>query len=135
VNAVLEKLQFKGQSPVLLLAAPPEAADLRAAFGVAAAEKPARGVRYPFVLGFARSLADLDAIAKTVRAALADGALFWIAYPKGTSKRYPKADVNRDTQHARMEARGFVGVSLVAIDGDWSAMRFKTAGATRARRR
>ena len=52
-------------------------------------------------------------------------AIFWMAYPKGTSKRYKGADINRDTAHARMGKLGFEGVSLVAIDDDWSAMRFK----------
>ena len=44
----------------------------------------------------------MDAIAKSARGALADGALFWSAYPKGTSKKYKGADINRDTGHARM---------------------------------
>jgi hypothetical protein len=77
------------------------------------------------VLAFARSIAELDAVAKTVAGALADGALFWSAYPKGTSKTYKGADINRDTGHARMKKHRFDGVSLVALDDDWSAMRFK----------
>jgi len=38
-----------------------------------------------------------------------------------------RADINRDTGHARMKTHGFDGVSLVALDADWSAMRFKRA--------
>jgi len=87
--------------------------------------KPSAWTRYGFVLGFARSASEMDAIAKAARGALADGALFWSAYPKGTSKKYKGADINRDTGHARMKTHGFDGVSLVALDGDWSAMRFK----------
>jgi hypothetical protein len=71
------------------------------------------------------SSSELDAIAKTATGALADGALFWSAYPKGTSKKYKGADINRDTGHARMKKHGFDGVSLIAVDADWSAMRFK----------
>jgi hypothetical protein len=48
----------------------------------------------------------------------------WVAYPKGTSKKY-KSDYNRDTGHALMEKHGLDGVSLVSLDDDWSAMRFK----------
>jgi hypothetical protein len=125
MNAVLKKLLYKGQSPVLLLGAPPEAAALARAFGAPAHSKPAAATRYGFVLAFARSLGELDAIAKTAAGALADGALFWSAYPKGTSKKYKGADINRDTGHARMKKLGFEGVSLIAIDDDWSAMRFK----------
>jgi hypothetical protein len=125
MNPVLKKLLYKGQSPVLLLGSPPEAAALAKAFGAPVHVAPAAGTKYGFVLGFARSAAALDAIAKTADRALADGALFWSAYPKGTSKKYKGADVNRDTGHARMKTHGFDGVSLVAIDDDWSAMRFK----------
>jgi hypothetical protein len=125
MNPVLKKLLYKGQSPVLLLGAPPEAAALARALDAPAHPRPAAGTKYGFVLAFARSLAELDAIAKTARGALADGALFWSAYPKGTSKKYKGADINRDTGHARMKKVGFEGVSLVAIDDDWSAMRFK----------
>jgi len=125
MNPVLKKLLYKGQSPVLLLGAPPEAAALAKAFGAPVHAKPAGGTKYGFVLGFARSAAEMDAIARTTGRALADGALFWSAYPKGTSKKYKGADINRDTGHARMKTHGFDGVSLVALDGDWSAMRFR----------
>jgi hypothetical protein len=125
MTAVLKKLHYKGQSPVLVLGAPPEAAALAKAFGAPVHAKPAAGTKYAFMLGFARSAAELDAIAKAAGRALADGALFWSAYPKGTSKRYKGADINRDSGHARMKTHGFDGVSLVALDDDWSAMRFK----------
>src|SRR5262249_47262577 len=122
---VLKKLLYKNQDPVLLLGAPPEASALAKAFGVAVHAKPAARTKYGFVLGFARTASEMDAIAKTAGRALADGALFWSAYPQGTSKKYKGADINRDTGHARMKTHGFDGVSLVALDDDWSAMRFK----------
>jgi hypothetical protein len=125
MNPVLKKLLYKGQSPVLLLGAPPEAAALAKTFGAPTHAKPAPGTKYGFVLAFARSLAELDAVAKTAGGALAEGALFWSAYPKGTSKKYRGADINRDTGNARMKKHGWGGVSLVALDADWSAMRFK----------
>jgi len=125
MNPVLKKLLYKGQTPVLLLGAPPEAAALAKAFGAPVHARPAAKTKYAFVLGFARSAAEMDAIAKAADRALADGALFWSAYPKGTSKKYKGADINRDTGHARMKTQGLDGVSLVALDGDWSAMRFK----------
>ncbi len=122
MNPVLKKLFYKGQGPVLLLAAPPEFKKTAASLGSKPHESP-KG-QYEFVLAFAYSLADAEKIAKTVSKALQEKGIFWMAYPKGTSKKY-KADINRDTGHALMEKRGFIGVSLVAIDGDWSAMRYK----------
>ncbi len=123
MNPILKKLQFKGQSPVLVLASPPEFKDTKAAFEVPV-HSVAKG-KYAFVLGFAKSQAEATAHAKAAKKLLADEAsLLWLAYPKGSSKKY-QADLNRDSLHALMEKHGFDGVSLVALDEHWSAMRFK----------
>jgi hypothetical protein len=126
MNPVLKKLLFKGQSPVLVSQAPPEFKGTAAAFGVPVHAAPEG--RYGFVLAFAKSAAELEKTAKAVRKVLGeDRPVFWVAYPKGTSKKY-KAEIHRDTAHALMGGLGFEGVSMVAIDDDWSAMRFKPKG-------
>lgn len=123
MNPILKKLQFKQQSPVLVLLGPPEFKDTQAAFEVPV-HSAAKG-KYAFVLGFAKSQAEATAHAKAAKKALLDErSLFWIAYPKGSSKKY-QADLNRDSLHTLMQKNGFDGVSLVALDEDWSAMRFK----------
>ena len=123
MNPVLKKLQFKGQSPVLLLKAPAEFKSTRDAFEVPVHSTP-KGA-YGFVLAFAKSQTEAAAHAKVLKKSLLDQAsLLWITYPKGSSKKY-QADINRDSLHALMEKHGFDGVSLVALDDDWSAMRFK----------
>lgn len=125
MNPILKKLQFKGQSPVLVLQAPPEFKTTRAAFDVPV-HSAINGV-YAFAIAFAKSRAEAAAHAKALKKSLADDtALLWLAYPKGSSKKY-EADLNRDSLHALMETHGFDGVSLVALDADWSAMRFKRA--------
>ena len=50
--------------------------------------------------------------------------MVWFAYPKGTSKRYT-CDFNRDTGWQVIRDAGFDSVRQVAIDEDWSAMRFR----------
>jgi hypothetical protein len=122
VQAVLKKLFFKGQAPVLVLNAPPEAQALLKAFGPAALKSPKGPAA--FVLAYCVDQAAAAKLGKAAPKFLAEGAVFWVAYPKGTSKRY-KADIHRDTLHALMERFGFDGVSLVALDEDWSAMRYK----------
>ena len=122
MNPILKKLQFKGQNPVLLLAAPPEFKKTALAFGTAVHPRPEG--EYDFILAFVRSRADVEKAANVVSKALMEKGVFWMAYPKGTSRKY-KADINRDTAHVLMGEKGFDGVSLVAIDEDWSAMRFK----------
>ena len=54
-------------------------------------------------------------------------AVVWFAYPKGTSKSY-KCDFNRDSGWEPLGAAGFEGVRQVAIDEDWSALRFRRLG-------
>jgi hypothetical protein len=125
MNQTLKKLHFKGQSPVLVLQAPPEFKATRAAFDVPV-HSAIKGA-YAFVIAFAKSRAEAKAHAKALKKALADdNALLWLAYPKGSSKKY-QADLNRDSLHALMQAQGLDGVSLVALDADWSAMRCKRA--------
>src|SRR5436309_3344947 len=108
MNPLLKKLHFKGQTPVLLVDSPPEFAKTAAEFGVTIHSR-AKG-DYSFALAFARSLTEADTTAELVKDALEESAIFWLAYPKGTSKRYKGADINRDTLHARLGKQGLEGV-------------------------
>jgi hypothetical protein len=51
-------------------------------------------------------------------------ATVWFAYPKGTSKKF-KCDFNRDTGWDALNAAGFDTVRAVAIDEDWTGLRFR----------
>ncbi len=77
-----------------------------------------------FVLAFARSQTAVDAIGKAVTVGTRDDAIVWIAYPKSTSRRY-RCDFNRDTGWSELGRAGFEPVRQVAIDEDWSALRFR----------
>lgn len=48
----------------------------------------------------------------------------WLAYPKGNSKRY-KAQINRDSGWAYLGQFDYEGVRQIAINEDWSALRFR----------
>jgi hypothetical protein len=122
MNPVLKKLFYKGRDPVLLLKAPAEFAKTARDFGGKVHTTP-RG-RYPFVLAFVKSLAEGEKLAKGLPKVLEEGTVLWVAYPKETSPKY-KSDYNRDSGRALMGKRGLDGVSLVSLDEDWSAMRFK----------
>lgn len=50
----------------------------------------------------------------------------WLAYPKLSSKKYT-CEFNRDTGWQALGDIGFEGVRMVAIDEDWSALRFRKA--------
>lgn len=51
------------------------------------------------------------------------GGIVWVAYPKKSSK--VSSDLNRDSLFALLHEFGYQGVSLVSLDGTWSAMRVK----------
>ena len=127
VQAVMKKLQYKGQSPVLVMNAPVEMAPVVDGFAALTAEVHASpSATYSFAIAFAQSLADANAIASAVPHVLEGDALFWFAYPKQSSKRY-KADVNRDSTWPIFEPTGWRPVAQVAIDDDWSAVRLRRA--------
>lgn len=91
----------------------------------------------PFVLAFVRSQAEIDRSAARLASLLGgDDPLLWMAYPKKSSKRY-RSDVGRDDSWQPLGDLGFEPVRQVAIDADWSALRFrrteKVATLTRSR--
>ncbi|MEM8859579.1 MAG: hypothetical protein AAGD96_14725 [Chloroflexota bacterium] len=85
---------------------------------------PAQVDETPFGLAFAITLAELEEAAEILATKTKGDALVWIAYPKGSSKKY-KGEFNRDTSWAAFGKYGFEGVRQVAIDADWSALRFR----------
>jgi hypothetical protein len=87
-----------------------------------------------FALAFAIMKSELDALAAALVAKAEGDAILWFAYPKRTSKRY-KADFDRDHGWEVLRAAGFEPVRQVAIDDDWSALRFRRSSFVRAGRR
>jgi hypothetical protein len=66
----------------------------------------------------------VDEAAKAIAGRLEGDALVWFAYPKGTSKKF-RCEFNRDTGWAALGELGLEPVRQVAIDEDWSALRFR----------
>lgn len=77
-----------------------------------------------FALAFATTQLAVDKATAALTARADDDAILWMVYPKGSSKRY-RCDFNRDTGWAALGAAGFEPVRMVAIDEDWSALRFR----------
>ena len=77
-----------------------------------------------FSLAFVTTQQQVDTLAKAIASRAKGDAVVWFAYPKGTSKRY-KSGINRDTGWQALGQAGFEPVRAVAIDEDWSALRFR----------
>lgn len=121
-HPVLKKLKLGAQSPVLILNAPPEYGPMLAAIPGAVHTSP-EGV-YSFVQLFVKNAAEVAHFAEAAMESVAGDGYFWVCYPKKTSKRY-KADITRDQGWDALRARGFEGIAMVALDDDWSALRFR----------
>lgn len=79
-----------------------------------------------FALVFATKQSEVDYFATLLVPKLDGDALLWFCYPKGSSKKYT-CEFNRDNGWAVMGQLGLEGVRMVAIDDDWSALRFRKA--------
>ncbi|GAB3823784.1 hypothetical protein [Hymenobacter jeollabukensis] len=125
MKSAVDKLQIKPGAVVGLLGLPsdlqPALAELWERATVEAALAPT--VPFTSVLAFATKQQEVEELAAQLVHAPGDVAV-WVAYPKGTSKKY-RCEFNRDTGWAALGAAGFEPVSQVAIDEDWSALRFR----------
>jgi hypothetical protein len=80
--------------------------------------------RIDFILAFTTSKLELEKFAKSVNPCLKGDVVFWLAYPKGTSRKY-KCDFNRDTSWEMLAPYDMMPVRQISIDDDWSALRFR----------
>jgi hypothetical protein len=131
MHPLLTKLQFR-EGRVVVVRPPSEFAPTQAAWtaeGVRVGTRPSSSAA--LVLTFVRSCADIAARAPQVLAAAPPDALLWFAYPKKSSPRYA-SDVGRDDSWQPLGDLGFEAVRQIAIDEDWSALRFRRAQDIRA---
>jgi hypothetical protein len=118
-KSAAEKLGHKKGSIRVLGDVPASVADLLGA--------PTSGIgtSTDTVVLFADSFDTLSSLLPQAVAATTPPGRTWIAYRKG---RKPTAGIpvlHRDTLQDALHAAAFDGVTLVALDGEWSALRVK----------
>ena len=130
---VIEKLNLKDQQEIVVLNAPesfqPELAQLPAITIHHHLESVAEA---GFWLAFVTRKSEIEALAPKIARRAKGDAIVWFAYPKGTSKKL-KCDFNRDTGWDALRAAGFDTVRAIAIDEDWTALRFRRVEYVKAR--
>ena len=125
MSGLWAKLNLKDRREIVVLNAPGSFAAELKALGRVRVNRRISGVKeLTFVLAFVVTKAELDKVAAMVVGKASGDALLWFAYPKGTSKRY-QCEFNRDTGWGVIRGAGFESVRMVAIDADWSAVRFR----------
>jgi hypothetical protein len=125
MGEIFEKLNLKDQQEILVLRAPESFQPELARLPVLTIHHHIESVaEIGFMLAFVTRKSEVDALAGEVATRAVGDAIVWFAYPKGTSKKY-KCDFNRDTGWGALQAAGFDTVRAVAIDADWTGLRFR----------
>jgi hypothetical protein len=126
MTPLFKKLNFKDQPVICIVNAPDSfSTEIEAISKCAKVQHQLNEkVKSSFILGFCTKQKEVDALAQKANISLEGDGLFWIAYPKGSSKKY-ECDFNRDTGWAKLGSLGFEPVRQVAIDEDWSGLRFR----------
>ncbi len=125
MTPLFNKLNFRDHDRLWVLNAPESfESELSKLESVRILKRATAATRVSFAIGFAVKQSELDSVSKKLAQSTEGDAVVWIAYPKGTSKKY-KAEFNRDTGWKAIGEVGFESVRQVAIDEDWSALRFR----------
>jgi hypothetical protein len=126
MNPVFKKMNYKEQKVIHSINTPESfEKDLKEMAALATIKKQIKASdKAAFIIAFCTKQTEIDKLVPVFAKALQGDGLLWFAYPKGTSKKY-KCDFNRDTGWAILGQQGFEPVRQVAIDEDWSALRFR----------
>lgn len=122
VEVVVKKLRYKSGRAIVRYA--PEGFRL----GVETEDK--LDGKFDFVLLFVRNASDAMEKLQETLPFLSEDAMFWITYPKQSSKI--KTDINRDILFKLVNTETeYTMVSNVAIDDTWSALRVRHKSKTK----
>ena len=126
MDDILKKLKYGDQERIAVLNAPEEFRERIAGLLPEVKIDTEINARYlyDFMIAFTPGSSDVEKIGPACVHNLSDDGKLWMAYPKGTSRKYV-SDINRDRGWDIVEETGFRRVSQVAIDNDWSALRFR----------
>ena len=81
-------------------------------------------VKPDFMLAFVQTEDEVEKYFSAMQKLAPDDQQIWMAYPKGSSKRY-KAEINRDSGWKYLGESDYESVRQIAINEDWSALRFR----------
>lgn len=123
MDPILKKMNFKDGMLIRIWNGPNELNSLFEAWekeGLIAKsqEKPT------FLIAFVQTEEEVRKYFLELHALSPEDEAIWMAYPKGTSKKY-KPQINRDSGWKIVGDMDYEGVRQIAIDEDWSALRFR----------
>jgi hypothetical protein len=126
MKKLVEKLNYKGQERIAVINA-------EESFNILLSSE-LRNVKidrdidprfpYEFIIIFVRRISEVESITPVVLHNLMADGILWFCYPKKTSKKN-SSDIDRDHGWKALNDSGLYGIRMVAIDDDWSALRFR----------
>jgi hypothetical protein len=126
MDDLLTKLNYKGQQRIAVI----NADEKFPAFlenklvGVQIDKDIDQRFPYEFIILFVQHVSEVELLAPKALHNLTSDGVLWFAYPKKTSKKI-SSDIDRDHGWEVLINRGFDKVRLIAIDDNWSALRFR----------
>ena len=132
MSSTVKKLGLKPGMRALVIGAPSGYMDSLAPLPDRVEVSQNLGNTHEFVQLFATNKSDITKSAKKLLQSAAPGALVWVTYPKKTSG--VESDLSREVVWAAMEGTGWRPVSQIAIDGVWSALRFRPTEDVKSRK-
>ena len=126
MTPLFKKLNFKDQQAIVAINAPASFGEELTAMAAFTDVKQglADAGAITFAIAFVTAQTQIDTLMQELDHRLEGDATLWLCYPKGSSKKY-KCDFNRDTGWAVLGQYNLEPVRQVAIDEDWSALRFR----------
>lgn len=126
MQTLFKKLHLKDQKQIIVLQAPESFAnELQQVPPEVKISMRLTGIKkIEFAMIFVQKQQEIDKWITKVAPKLEGDAVLWMCFPKKSSKNY-RCDFNRDTGWEIMGPYDLEGVRIVAIDADWSALRFR----------
>lgn len=126
LSPIFKKLNLKEQKEILVLNAPDSFKSEIRTLGkdIKVFESINSISKIEFGIVFVTKQVEIDESIKKISPKISGDAILWYCYPKASSKKY-QCDFNRDKGWYSIGEAGLEPVRQVAIDEDWSALRFR----------
>ena len=124
MNAILKKLQIKSGAKVLFSNLPEDLEWMRNELSSLEAIESTDSSDFSVAIGFGTISNAIDSFFHSINETVQNDEIVWFCYPKKTSKKYTST-INRDSGWEVICDLDFEPVMQVAVDEDWSALRFR----------
>lgn len=124
MNALLKKLKIKSGAKVMFTNLPEDLQWMRSELESMGAVESSNSSEFTVAIGFGTSSDAIGTFFHLINETVKSDEIVWFCYPKKTSKKY-QSSINRENGWDVISDLTFEPVMQVAIDEDWSALRFR----------